>query len=267
MTRFLVLALFSLTGSLLSVDIASAQWGNRRHADVQSGGHLEYHNGHIDYHQPGQYDIHNGRLDYHAGRVNHLVLQSYGIPQNYGYNYPSSVYRSYSGVVSSNPVYSTHGRWTIVSGYPSTPVITGGTAFSAAPSAVNTMKPPVVSGTAANALPTAARGPAPNSRPITIRNPQNYLTPLTFELNDEQIRLESGEETTFTFDRAYTIEFDRGGQYGTQRYWMEDGSFEFRVGDRGWDLRRYTRTANDTPQPNNPTPANRLPGNLPTGGN
>lgn len=243
MTRLLISVPVFLAALALAMDPAEAQWGHHDHGGfhhggrVIGGGHYDLHNGHIDYHQPSHYDYHNGHLDFHSGHIDHIV------PQTHIHSYPTTVYPS---VITSSPVYSA-------------PVVTSGTIISTAPPTISTLKPPVVSGTPANALPAVASGATPNSRPITIRNPANYSTPLTFKLNDQQIRLEPGQQTSITFDRSYNIEFDRGGQYGVQRYSMQDGHFEFQVGDRGWDLRRYTEAANVSPQLSNPLPTNPLP--------
>jgi hypothetical protein len=265
MVRLVIAALAIATWCLVSPGTSAGQWHNHVHGNHGTvhlgGGHFDYHNGHIDYHQPGHFDIHNGHLDYHPGHVDHLMPQ---------YSYPSTIYPNY---VSPGIVYPPMGGTTVLPGfalpsYPTSSGVTGNTVISTSPPTVTAQRPPVVPGNTANALSPVASGPTPNSRPITIRNPEKYSTPLTFKLNEQQVRLEPGQQTTVTFDRSFNIEFDRGGQYGTQRYSMQDGNFEFIVGDRGWDLRRYTEAASTSPQLNNPLPANPLPANpLPPGGN
>lgn len=230
MRRILVLTLFALTGLLLTADVASAQWRFRRFGWVPATGH---------------YHIHNGHVDYHVGRVN------YYIPSVYGTYYPSTVYPNYPRVTWSSPVYSTYVAPTIVSSYASTPVVTGSTVVSAVPPAVNVLKPPVVynePSVAANSKGAVVF----NSRPITIRNPSGHQSAITFRLNGQQVRLEPGQATSITYDRAYTIEFDRGNQYGTQGYSLRDGTFEFQIGDRGWDLRNASTAEVATPPLNAP---------------
>jgi hypothetical protein len=37
---------------------------------------------------------------------------------------------------------------------------------------------------------------------------------------------------------SYIVEFDRGGSFGTAKYELTEGEYEFVVTDRGWDLQR-----------------------------
>src|SRR5690606_19347575 len=41
-------------------------------------------------------------------------------------------------------------------------------------------------------------------------------------------------------ETTYEITFHRGGQFGTARYSLPPGTYEFVVTDRGWDLKRRT---------------------------
>jgi hypothetical protein len=128
----------------------------------------------------------------------------------------------------------------------------------------STVNPGVVN----NSLPgTVTTGYPPNNAPITIVNPSEYSTPLSFNLNGQVVRLEPGQSTEIAFDRSYVIEFHRGGDYGTTRYSLRDGRFEFFVSDSGWDLKRVRAEPPANPVPNSPAqpPANPSPGQ-PSGG-
>ncbi len=199
-----------------------------QHHHDDHGGHFDWHNGHLDWHVPGHWDIHGGHLDWHQGHVDHL--------------YPNYIY-------PSNP--AIYDNWY----YPGATVYPGATIVN----------PPVVT----NPLPgnpaspnSVTTGYAPNNAPITIANPDGYSTPLSFTLNGQTVRLEPGKATTITFDRNYVIKFDRGGNFGTAEYSLRDGTFEFVVGENGWDLKRVRAEAETNPLP--PAglvpPTNPLPG-------
>ncbi len=225
---------------LLSIGLASlifsfANVAVGQHHD-DHGGHYDWHNGHIDYHQPSHWDVHNGHLDYHPGHVDHIQPTYYP-------SYPITPY------YPSTPIYGS----TI---YPSSPIYSSGTVISSS-------QPVISSAAPANALPNnrTTTGYTPNGAPINVINPENYGTALSFKLNGQTVRLEPGKQSSMSFDRNYTIEFDRGGDFGTAKYTLRDGDFQFTVGDQGWDLKKIQASANAIPQINNSaTPQNPLPG-------
>jgi hypothetical protein len=196
------------------------------------GGHFGFHNGHVDYHQPTHFDYQNGHLDLYRGHVDYVYPSTYSYPNNYYYPNSSPLY--------SNNTYNPSG--TIVSSTPGNL-----SQLSSAPT---------------NALPgnSVVTGYAPNQGPINIINPEKYGTPLSFKLNGQIVRLEPGQSNTIKFDRNYIIEFHRGGDFGTAKYSLRDGDFQFVVGDNGWDLNKVRVDANPIPQIDNSVLQNPLPG-------
>jgi hypothetical protein len=73
--------------------------------------------------------------------------------------------------------------------------------------------------------------------------------------------LASGQQYQLKFDKNYTIEFDRAGGFGTAKYSLRDGNFEFFVGDKGWDLKKTQPAADSSPQLQQSLPENTLPRN------
>jgi hypothetical protein len=116
-------------------------------------------------------------------------------------------------------------------------------AYGAAPAA--TAAPQTAAATTpAPTLPTSSTVqsnslPAYNGRGISIRNPAETNTPVTFVVdNRRESELSPGESHSLAEKSSYVIEFDRGGEFGTARHVVNEGSYEFVATDRGWDLRR-----------------------------
>jgi hypothetical protein len=81
--------------------------------------------------------------------------------------------------------------------------------------------------------------PAYQGRGIAIRNPVETNTPVTFVVDSRrEAELSPGESHSLSEKSSYVIEFDRGGEFGTARHVVNEGSYEFVATDRGWDLRR-----------------------------
>ncbi len=53
-----------------------------------------------------------------------------------------------------------------------------------------------------------------------------------------QLELRPGETRPLREKASYIVEFDRGGSFGTAKYELTEGEYEFVVTDRGWDLQR-----------------------------
>lgn len=67
-----------------------------------------------------------------------------------------------------------------------------------------------------------------------------------YTLNGNSYSMRTGQSQRFPNDRLWTIEFDRGGDFGTARYSLSPGTFKFKLTDRGWEL---VRAASDLPTP------------------
>ena len=72
---------------------------------------------------------------------------------------------------------------------------------------------------------------------VVLRNPAENAGSVAFRVQD-QVDAELGPGTTRTWsDRtSLTVEFDRGGDFGTARKLLRPGAYEFVVTEQGWDL-------------------------------
>lgn len=84
---------------------------------------------------------------------------------------------------------------------------------------------------AVNALPTSQR------QVTIVRNPARSGGPVAFVVDDEnEVALDEGQSHSLVTGGAYTIEFDRGGDFGSAKKTLGPGVYEFVVTDHGWDL-------------------------------
>lgn len=101
---------------------------------------------------------------------------------------------------------------------------------AAAPVAV----PPPPSRTAStpiNSVPLASRAD------VTIRNPANNGGPVAFIVGEQlDAELASGTTRTWSDRTSLTVEFDRGGNYGSTKKILRPGQYDFVVTDAGWDI-------------------------------
>jgi hypothetical protein len=82
------------------------------------------------------------------------------------------------------------------------------------------------------------------SSTVTIRNPVNSGGSVAFLIDDtSEVTLTAGRTQTLTNKSSYTIEFDRGGDFGTARKTLTGGAYEFTVTESGWDLVETGRIA------------------------
>lgn len=77
---------------------------------------------------------------------------------------------------------------------------------------------------------------------ITIQNAAGRSVPVAFVVDTQDVSLRDGEVRTFTGPSSRVIEFDRGGDFGSARYDLTAGDYEFVITARGWDLQRRTAT-------------------------
>jgi hypothetical protein len=91
-------------------------------------------------------------------------------------------------------------------------------------------------------VPTTVRAnPAPASRNfgVTLRNPADSGTTIAFVVDSRtEVDLAPGETMPLVEKSAYFIEFDRGGDFGTSKRTLTEGTYEFVGTESGWDLRR-----------------------------
>lgn len=91
------------------------------------------------------------------------------------------------------------------------------------------------------ASPIVRNNPSPATRTagVTIRNPAASGTTIAFVVDSRtEAELAPGETMPMIEKSAYFIEFDRGGDFGTSKRTLTEGTYEFVATDSGWDLRR-----------------------------
>jgi hypothetical protein len=95
---------------------------------------------------------------------------------------------------------------------------------------------------------------------VTIRNPSDQT--LNFAIGESrQMQIKPGETLLLSEKAQYQIAFDRGGQFGSARYSIREGVYDFTSTERGWELYRQRADATATngnlvvPPPTQPLPA------------
>jgi hypothetical protein len=89
---------------------------------------------------------------------------------------------------------------------------------------------PVVSG---DLVPSSRN---PNQDPsVIITNPDSNAGSISYVINNDLEKLEPGQSQELPAGN-WTIKFDRGGGNGQETYALEEGYYEFAIGDNGWDL-------------------------------
>ena len=123
--------------------------------------------------------------------------------------------------------------------------------------------PPRVSSTSRAA--TAATAKSTAEAPLQIWNSAGRRSSVAFLVDGQEVALSDGQSHTFYGSGSRTIEYDRGGSFGTGRVLVAEGQYEFVVTNRGWDLvRRGIAAESVAARPI--TPRNELPGGeLPSG--
>lgn len=72
--------------------------------------------------------------------------------------------------------------------------------------------------------------------PIKIMSPEDAGAPIAYSLNEYDYTIQPGESQTLTNDREWVITFDRGGNFGTARYTLYPGIYEFELTKNGWEV-------------------------------
>lgn len=94
--------------------------------------------------------------------------------------------------------------------------------------------------------PALSRAPAAVESRITLDNAAANRVSVAFLLDAQEVELRSGETRTFTGRGTRVVEFDRGGNFGTARYDLTEGAYEFVPTAKGWDLTRKSSAAAST---------------------
>jgi hypothetical protein len=124
--------------------------------------------------------------------------------------------------------------------------------------------PPRVTSTSRPAASTAAKATATSTAratdeaPLQIWNSAGRRASVAFLVDGQEVALADGQSHTFYGGGSRTVEYDRGGTFGTGRAVLTEGEYEFVVTGRGWNLvRRGVATGPIATRP--ATPKNELP--------
>jgi hypothetical protein len=107
---------------------------------------------------------------------------------------------------------------------------------------------PAMNSLAADNRPSLA-GSATGDDRIVIRNGAAAQLPVSFLVDGQDVDLSDGATRTFVGKQHRTIQYDRGGRFGSTQQDLTGGQYEFRITSTGWDLVRKpdinpsTRTA------------------------
>jgi hypothetical protein len=84
----------------------------------------------------------------------------------------------------------------------------------------------------------APSNPAPAIIPVAVLNPADTGATLCFTIGGTRYDLPPGLRQDFQLAGTRTIQFDRGGSFGTASYSLSEGLYTFKATDAGWDLER-----------------------------
>ena len=192
------------------------------------------------------------------GYSGHAYRPSYGTSYGYGgggpvYVTPTPVLGTTTTIIRGGPTggvvqYSNNGNgysYSSDSSYP-TVVRQGPTLGPSRTIVVDGPKPVVIESRPSSSLPSNALSP-PRFSPspslttanIKLSCPKTAPGPLSYSLNGHVYTIQPGYSQTFPNDRAWTIEFKRGGDDSeVASYPLNSGLYTFVAGPRGWDLQQ-----------------------------
>jgi len=78
---------------------------------------------------------------------------------------------------------------------------------------------------------------------LTVQNASGKNVAVTFLMDAQDVALRDGEVRSFTGRSSRVVEFDRGNDFGTARYDLGPGDYEFVITTSGWDLQRRAATS------------------------
>ena len=99
-------------------------------------------------------------------------------------------------------------------------------------------------------------GSTPSDDRIVIRNAAAAQLPVSFLVDGQDIDLADGATRTFVGKAHRTIQYDRGGRFGSTQQDLTGGQYEFRITSSGWDL---VRRPDPVPSARTAVRANSLP--------
>ena len=73
---------------------------------------------------------------------------------------------------------------------------------------------------------------------VTIKNASGKGVPVAFLVDGKDVELDDGAMQFFTANGTRIVEFDRGDEFGSARYELAPGSYQFSITERGWQLLR-----------------------------
>lgn len=78
---------------------------------------------------------------------------------------------------------------------------------------------------------------------IVIRNAAGASLPVAFVVDGQDVELADGSVRTFVGRSQRTVQYDRGGRFGSTQQELAAGQYEFRITASGWDLVRRPEIA------------------------
>lgn len=74
---------------------------------------------------------------------------------------------------------------------------------------------------------------------VAIRNPADPNVTISYTIDSQrEFEIAPGETQRLTDKGKYVVEFDRGGQFGSAKYSIREGVYQFTPTSRGWELFR-----------------------------
>ena len=249
--------------------IADEVEDSQHHQHHQQYNHQD-HSGHANHnwtpngttHHEG-YFIHNGHIDHidhvhHNGHIDHIVTHDGGTVYN---SYPSN----YSGnVVPSNRVQ--YERVWNGTGWERVPVSSlSNVRVSSTPVAETVIQSsPVISSSPSSSIVTSNVQPSTsvaaktNSLPykgpgVNIELSEDVGGEVSYVIDGvEEATIRAGEKQTLSKKGKYEVRFSRGvspdgKDFGQARYTIWEGSYNFHVTDKGWELMRLKESASSEP--------------------
>ena len=99
------------------------------------------------------------------------------------------------------------------------------------------LNPSPAGGSSSHPAPGSTPGtPPPAPLSVVIRNPAKWGVAVNYVVDGVTYKTESGGLQTLVVGPSSTIRYDRGGDFGVQRYALSAGEYEFRSSDTGWAL-------------------------------
>lgn len=71
---------------------------------------------------------------------------------------------------------------------------------------------------------------------VVLTNPRETGGPVNFLIDGQVLTVEPASSKELSGKESWIIEFDRGESFGPARYTLTEGSYAFRVDEKGWDL-------------------------------